>query len=109
MALPVKLAIRTDHLPGDPRTGFVLAFDCGAMSDYVGKGAIDRELKWCSIPGSGQPSRNVQLVKFEDASFLGTTPRQDSFIERPWKNPTTVSAHKVGGGEWSTYGNNAIN
>jgi hypothetical protein len=87
----------------------VLAFDCGALTDDLRKRAIDSEMKCRFMPGSREPSRNVQLVKFEDASFLGTTPRQDSFIERPWKNPTTVSAHKVGGGEWSTYGNNAIN
>jgi hypothetical protein len=102
MALPVKLTISANHLPRDPGTCFVFAFDCGAVSDYLRKRPIDREVKRRFTLGSGEPSRNMQVVKIEDASFLRATPRHDVFPDGPWKNPTAVRAQQVGGSEWST-------
>ena len=84
----------------------MIAFDGSAVSNYLLKCAIDREVKL--MLRASKPARNVQLVKVEDASFLRATPRQQVFMNGPWKNPVAVSAQKVSGGERATYGNNAV-
>ena len=78
----------------------MLALDGRAVSDYLWKRAINGEVK--VVPGSRKSSRNVELVKVEDASFLRATPRQDVLVDWPWKNSGAVSAQKVCGGERST-------
>ena len=100
MALPVKLAICADHFSCDPGACFVIARDSGAMNDYLWKRAIDSEVEL--VPGSGKTPGNVQLVKFENAPFLGATPWKYFVVDGPWKNPAAVSAQKVCGSEWST-------
>lgn len=80
----------------------MLACNCGAVSYYLQKRAIDGEVKCCSLPDAGKPSRNVQLVKVEDASFFRATPWEYVLVDRPWKNPIAVSAQKICGGERST-------
>ena len=102
VALPVKLAIGADHLRRDPGAGFMLSFDCRAVSDYLSERMINCEVKCRFLSGPGEPSGDVHVVELEDAPFLGATPRQDVLIDRPWKNPAAVRAQKVCGRERST-------